>query len=136
MPRILSVGHGTHTQEELLGKLREFKVTDLVDVRTYPGSKANPQFNRYALGGFLERNGVNYHWRGQNLGGLGKNVDFEKTIAGLLKFAEQAREISKTDNIRNVSAIFARMLEIVDGELKRLRIERKEAEAGAKKKPQ
>jgi len=47
------------------------------------------------------------------------SIEEEATVyiadkAEFTRFAEQAREIAKRDNIINLSAIFARMLEIVE----------------------
>jgi uncharacterized protein (DUF488 family) len=43
--RIYTIGHGTREAEELLECLREGHVRTLVDVRRFPGSRRNPQFN-------------------------------------------------------------------------------------------
>lgn len=40
-----SIGHGSRTWEEFVSLLRENHVTTLVDVRRYPRSRTNPQFN-------------------------------------------------------------------------------------------
>lgn len=49
-------------------------------------------------------------------------------------FAEQAREIAKRDNIINMSAIFVRMLEIVEAYHKNTPIEKKSDKAPKGKK--
>ena len=43
--RIYTIGHGTRPVEELLECLREADIRTLVDVRRFPGSRRNPQFN-------------------------------------------------------------------------------------------
>ena len=47
--RVYTIGHGTRPIEELLECLREAGVETLVDVRRFPGSRRNPQFNEAAL---------------------------------------------------------------------------------------
>lgn len=42
---VFTVGHGTRTLDELVHMLRSAGVGTLVDVRRFPGSKRNPQFN-------------------------------------------------------------------------------------------
>jgi uncharacterized protein (DUF488 family) len=42
---VTTVGHGTRPLEELVRILQEAQVTSLVDVRRYPASRRNPQFN-------------------------------------------------------------------------------------------
>ena len=49
LPVIFTVGHSTRTIEELVGILRAHGVERLVDVRTIPRSRHNPQFNRESL---------------------------------------------------------------------------------------
>ena len=46
---VLTVGHSTRTIGELLELLQAHDVTRLVDVRTVPRSRHNPQFNRDEL---------------------------------------------------------------------------------------
>ena len=41
-----TVGHGIRPLEELIETLREAGVGTLVDVRRFPGSRRNPQFNQ------------------------------------------------------------------------------------------
>jgi uncharacterized protein (DUF488 family) len=58
--RTSTAGHGTRTSEELVEMLRRARVQTLVDVRRYPGSRRNPQFNRDALAKALEAAGIRY----------------------------------------------------------------------------
>ncbi len=66
---ILTVGHSTHPIEEFLEILKAHGVEQLVDVRTIPKSRHNPQFNSDALAESLATRGIAYvHMPG--LGGL------------------------------------------------------------------
>jgi len=47
--KVLTVGHSTRSIEALLELLVGHRVTQLVDVRTVPRSRHNPQFNKDAL---------------------------------------------------------------------------------------
>ena len=55
-----TVGHGTRPLEELIQILREAGVRTLVDVRRFPGSRRNPQFNQGPLCEALADAGVEY----------------------------------------------------------------------------
>lgn len=69
--RVFTVGHSTRSLEELVEMLRSFHVTVLVDIRTIPRSRYNPQFNTDALASALPAIGLRYaHLKG--LGGLRK----------------------------------------------------------------
>lgn len=58
--RVFTVGHGTRPLEELLATLAGAGVRTLVDVRRFPGSRRNPQFNRTPLAAALEGAGIVY----------------------------------------------------------------------------
>jgi uncharacterized protein (DUF488 family) len=55
-----TVGHGIRPLTELLDTLREADVRTLVDVRRFPASRRNPQFNQRPLQDALERAGILY----------------------------------------------------------------------------
>jgi uncharacterized protein (DUF488 family) len=55
-----TVGHGTRPAEELVETLVGAGVRTLVDVRRFPGSRRNPQFNRSALEAALGEAGIVY----------------------------------------------------------------------------
>jgi uncharacterized protein (DUF488 family) len=68
-PVVLTVGHSTRTLAEFIRLLRSHEVSCIVDVRTVPRSRHNPQFNKTSLPGALKKAGLNYvHMPG--LGGL------------------------------------------------------------------
>jgi uncharacterized protein (DUF488 family) len=68
-PTVLTIGHSTRTIEEFLRLLRAHGVTCVLDVRSVPRSRRNPQFNRDALPASLKTVGIGYiHLAG--LGGL------------------------------------------------------------------
>ena len=55
-----TVGHGIRPLDELVETLREAAVQTLVDVRRFPGSRRNPQFNQGPLRTALEEIGIAY----------------------------------------------------------------------------
>jgi uncharacterized protein (DUF488 family) len=66
---VFTVGHSTRALEDFLALLRAHGVRLLVDVRTVPRSRHNPQFNQDALRSALRRARIGYrHMKG--LGGL------------------------------------------------------------------
>jgi uncharacterized protein (DUF488 family) len=58
--RVFTVGHGTRGLDELVGMLDAAGVGTLVDVRRFPGSRRNPQFNQAPLAGALGAAGIGY----------------------------------------------------------------------------
>lgn len=68
-PIVLTVGHSTRTLDEFIRLLQAHGVSCVVDVRTVPRSRHNPQFNKASLPRALRKVGVQYdHLPG--LGGL------------------------------------------------------------------
>ena len=68
---VRTIGHGTASQDELLGRLRSADVDLLVDVRIAPGSKRHPHVSRDALAEWLPAAGISYRWD-KRLGGFRK----------------------------------------------------------------
>jgi uncharacterized protein (DUF488 family) len=64
-----TIGHSTRTVGELVALLREAGADTVVDVRTVPRSRTNPQFNLDALPDALGRIGIGYRHVAK-LGGL------------------------------------------------------------------
>jgi uncharacterized protein (DUF488 family) len=57
---ILTIGHSTRTLPEFIDMLKVYHVTLVVDVRSVPRSRHNPQFNKENLPNALKFEGVNY----------------------------------------------------------------------------
>jgi uncharacterized protein (DUF488 family) len=60
MTTVWTVGHSTRSGEEFGGILRAHGIEVLVDVRSFPGSRRYPQFNRTALAESLAPIGIEY----------------------------------------------------------------------------
>lgn len=58
--RVLTIGHGTRSAAELIETLERAGAETLVDVRRFPGSRRNPQFNKAALETTLAQAGIAY----------------------------------------------------------------------------
>jgi uncharacterized protein (DUF488 family) len=58
--RIFTVGHGRRPLEELTAVLRGADVRTLADIRSFPGSRRNPQFGQAALRDSLAEAGITY----------------------------------------------------------------------------
>ena len=55
---LFTLGHSTRSIDDFLALLAEHRIARLVDVRTVPRSRHNPQFNRDLLPPALERAGI------------------------------------------------------------------------------
>ncbi|MDD4247178.1 MAG: DUF488 domain-containing protein [Dysgonamonadaceae bacterium] len=57
---VWTIGHSTHSLNELVAMLHSFNIVTVVDIRSYPGSRKFPQFNKEALEVSLPENNIEY----------------------------------------------------------------------------
>lgn len=72
MKKIYTIGHSTRKLNNFIKILIENRIHCLVDVRSYPGSRMVPQFNKETLKKKLAKYGIKYYHL-PNLGGRRKN---------------------------------------------------------------
>jgi hypothetical protein len=110
---ILTIGHSTRPIDEFIELLRQHGVERLVDIRTIPRSRHNPQFNSAALAKSVEDNGIGYvhlkelgglrhprrdsintGWRNASFRGYAdymQTAEFEEALRRLLQLCESKR---------------------------------------------
>jgi uncharacterized protein (DUF488 family) len=77
-----TVGHATRSIDELVSLLAPNGVARVVDVRTVPRSRTNPQYNKDTLPGSLAAHGIGYEHLA-SLGGLrGRKPDVPPDVNG------------------------------------------------------
>src|SRR6202790_4233259 len=113
MPTVLTIGHSNRTWKDFLKLLRAHRVKRVIDVRSIPRSRHNPQFNRVTLseklraarigyvhlrklGGLrhARRDSPNMGWRNTSFRGFAdymQTSEFEAGLLRLLKLAGQKR---------------------------------------------
>ena len=57
---IWTIGHSTHTLDKFLAMLASFQIELLVDIRSFPGSRRYPHFNKEALSVSLPANNIEF----------------------------------------------------------------------------
>lgn len=96
--RIFTIGHSTRNLDELIEILKCYGVLALVDVRRFPRSRLNPQFNKNNLEINVPESGVQYCWI-EELGGFRDggyetymdSEDFKSGLDKLMNIAEENR---------------------------------------------
>ena len=58
--RLWTIGHSTRSAEEFNQILAAHEIEALIDVRSFPGSRRYPQFNKQQLASALSENGIAY----------------------------------------------------------------------------
>jgi len=58
--KIWTIGHSTRSLDEFVAMLQSFNIEQLVDVRSLPGSRKFPQFNKENLEKSLPENNIEY----------------------------------------------------------------------------
>ena len=108
---VLTVGHSTRPIAEFVALLRAHGVTQLVDVRTVPRSRHNPQFNADALAATLAAASIGYAhapglgglrstrpesanggWRNLSFRGYAdhmQSAEFHDSLAGVIELAQR-----------------------------------------------
>ena len=91
--KIYTIGHSTRPPEALIALLSDADVELLVDVRAFPRSRSNPQFNAETLADALTAAGLGYRHM-QALGGrrgaqqLGQRREIEVALEQCRQYAE------------------------------------------------
>lgn len=72
MTRLWTIGHSTRTLEEFIAALASFGIKTVADVRRFPASRRNPQYQTDKLKRGLHQAGIAYVYLGDELGGFRK----------------------------------------------------------------
>lgn len=67
--RIYTIGHSNLELQTFVDLLKRFSIETVVDVRSQPYSQYSIQYNREPLKAVLNKNGLEYLWLGDELGG-------------------------------------------------------------------
>jgi uncharacterized protein (DUF488 family) len=105
---ILTIGHSTRTLDEFVGLLKTYSVTLVVDVRTVPRSRHNPQFNKETLSNTLKPYGIKYIHMPE-IGGLRRpkhdSVNLAWKNMGFRGYADYMQTKEFTDNLLKIIAL-------------------------------
>ena len=75
--KIFTIGHSTHSSEYFIELLNQFQINCLIDVRSMPASKFNPQFNQLNLKRLLQNHDIVYmHFKEE----FGARREKDKTV--------------------------------------------------------
>jgi uncharacterized protein (DUF488 family) len=113
--RIWTIGHSTRTIDVFISLLEEHGIRLLVDVRSLPGSKRHPQFNKEALANSLGKSGISYEhfpelggrrkakpeskntaWRNASFRGYADYMETDDFHKGIKRFLDLAAEAGPT----------------------------------------
>jgi uncharacterized protein (DUF488 family) len=105
---ILTIGHSTRTLDEFVDLLKAYHVTLVVDVRSVPRSRHNPQFNKETLPNSLKLAGVKYVHM-PDIGGLRRPKPDSVNTAWRNKsfrgYADYMQTKEFTENLLNLMAL-------------------------------
>jgi uncharacterized protein (DUF488 family) len=105
---VFTIGHSTRTLEEFVEILRAYSVNLVVDVRTIPRSRHNPQFNKETLPTSLKQYGIRYIHIPE-IGGLRHpkrdSINLAWENSGFRGYADYMQTQEFTDNLLKVVAL-------------------------------
>ena len=121
---IYTIGHSTQPIDEFINILQAYEIGLVVDVRTIPRSRHNPQFNEDELKETLGKKNIAYI-RLEKLGGLRHTTKASiKTGADLAVRRIELRELLRADNPdRDAATKKVQEISNLRGELIKLRVE-------------
>ena len=97
---LYTIGHSTHTADKLIALLKEHDINAVVDVRSYPYSRMNQQFNREFFSDLLKEHGILYVFLGKELGARPEDPNIY--IDGKVKFDLLAQTDIFKDGINRI----------------------------------
>ena len=105
---IWTIGHSTHSFEEFIAMLASFQIEIVVDIRSLPGSRKFPQFNKEALEVSLPENNLEYSHL-KTLGGRRKSdLNSKNTVwrhPAFRSYADYMETDAFKDGIEELEAI-------------------------------
>jgi len=113
---LFTIGHSNHSISKFIRLLEDNGVMTLVDVRTAPASRYNPQFNKEMLAASLDAKYIQYVFAGKYLGGRPPDPSCYKSRTLPAEGADYLHEVNYAEVMKKdwfVKGI-ARLLEIVD----------------------
>ncbi len=105
---VYTIGHSTRTLEEFVELLKTYSINLLVDVRTVPRSRHNPQFNKETLPASLKQDGIRYIHMPE-IGGLRHpkrdSINLAWENSGFRGYADYMQTQEFTDNLLKIVAL-------------------------------
>jgi uncharacterized protein (DUF488 family) len=105
---IWTIGHSTHSLDEFIAMLKSFQIELVADIRSFPGSRRFPHFNKEALEVSLPENSIKYiHLR--ELGGRRKarpdSINTGWRLAAFRGYADYMETDAFKDGIKELEKI-------------------------------
>lgn len=101
-PALFTVGYGNRAAPDLFGVLRRHGVRRLVDVRSKPYSKFNPDFTRDRLARLAADAGLEYLYHGDTLGGMPADGGSHADVAARPGFKDTLRRLASESDRKSV----------------------------------
>lgn len=92
-PTIFTIGHSNKPYDEFQDLLINADIQTVVDCRSRPHSRF-PYFSQSRLEVSLKESCIYYEFRGENIGGLANNVEFDETITELAERVKRGERIA------------------------------------------
>jgi uncharacterized protein (DUF488 family) len=97
---IWTIGHSTHMLDRFIAVLTSFQIEALIDIRSFPGSRRYPHFNKEALSVSLPANGIEYVHLVE-LGGRRKPRKDSKNTAWRVEAFRGYADYMETEDFKN-----------------------------------
>lgn len=114
--KLFTIGHSNHSLDKFIRLLEDNGIMTLVDVRTAPHSRYNPQFNKENLESVLPQREIQYAWAGKYLGGRPSDPNCYKSRVLPAEDADYLHEVDYPEVMKRKWFIqgIDRLLELAD----------------------
>lgn len=104
---IYSIGHGNRSWNDFINIINQYNGKYLVDVRSFPKSKYNPQFDRYTIDKECKKSGIKYIFMGNSLGGRPENRELydQKGRADYALMSKDIEYIASIERLQRASQL-------------------------------
>jgi uncharacterized protein (DUF488 family) len=107
---IYTIGYGNRSIEEFIELLKRYGIQYLVDIRSQPYSRYNPDFSKDALAHHLKQQQIRYIYMGDTLGG--RPADTSCYLDGQVDYAKVREKAFYQKGISYIQSAWQRQLSI------------------------
>lgn len=108
---VYSIGHGNRSIEAFITLLNQHNISYVIDVRSKPRSRFNPQYNKDKFYAYLKEANIGYVFMGDNLGGLPRDTSCYDEI-GRVDYEKVKKKDFFNDGIKRIKTAYDKKIRV------------------------
>lgn len=109
---VYTIGYGNRSIQDFIALLHRYEILYLVDIRSQPYSRFNPDYSQKALQQHLKQHGIGYIYMGQELGGRPVDEDCYNED-GTVNYEKLAEKPFYQSGIERIETAYTKQLHVV-----------------------